>query len=555
MKKRINITFCLINIIAIFITLVVSLSIFYNVFKQHIINDLKAYATRLLETGAADNPEKLHDEMDFAGIRVTVIGDTGVVLYDSTVDAGTLENHGDRPEFKEALKEGDSVKLRESETIGSSTYYYALKLDTGNVLRVSREASSIVPLFIRGIVLLIFIFIVLILICMVTSSKLTKRIVRPIEMMAGSIEHIDNIILYEELVPLAKMIKEQHFNIQTNEEELKRENEKLQMITNNMSEGIIFLDRDKHILSLNDSAIKLMALKNRTYVGENILNAVRNNEILQSIELAGNGESNFIELSMNGKKLQIFSNPIMDEGHNIGVVCFILDITEKYLRDKMRREFTANVSHELKTPLTSISGYSELIKLNIARNEDVSKFATKIYNESMRLLSLINDIIKLSELDEGVVKEDFKEINLLETIDECIQTLMSPTKEKNITIKVSGDNANIIGNNSMIYELIFNLADNAIRYNKVNGKVDIKVKETKDTVRLSVKDTGIGIPREYKDRVFERFFRVDKSRSKATGGTGLGLSIVKHIANTHNAAIECESEEQVGTKIDIIFKK
>lgn len=556
MKKKINITFCIINIIVILITLSISMYVVYNIFKKHVINDLKYYENKISQSGALDNIETLDEKIVFANIRVTLIDATGKVLYESDADFDTMENHSNRPEIKEAKENGYGISLRNSETIGIVTYYYAVELDNGNILRVSREASSIIPLFTNAIYILLFVFILLIIICLFVSSLLTKRIVKPIKEMASNFDNdnIEEMKLYDELIPFVKKIKEQHSNIKYNVEELKKETAKIQMITNNMAEGILFLDKDKHILSINNSACILLSLRSKTFVGESIYMAIRNSEILDSIEMAGNGESNFIELSIDGKRLQIFSNPIVEKVVE-GIMCFILDITEKYNRDKMRREFTANVSHELKTPLTSIYGYSELIKLKIAKDEDVTNFASKIYNESMRLLTLINDIIKLSELDEGIIADDFTQIKLTDLVHECVISLEEHAKHNNITINIESDNSIIQGNRSMIFELIFNLIDNAIRYNQENGQIDIEVKETQNNILFSVKDSGIGIPTKYKDRIFERFFRVDKSRSKSTGGTGLGLSIVKHIANAHHALIECTSEENVGTKITIIFKK
>lgn len=555
MKKKINLTFCIISIAAVFITVFISMVVSYSIFKKHILNDLEAYAEKIEQQDVINNLEALKQEFIFAGIRVTLIDDSGMVLYDSKAQAQTMENHSTRPEFKEALEKGEGESLRNSETVGATTYYYARELESGNVLRVSREAETMVPLFTGALILLVLTTAVLIIICLITSGILTRRIVKPIELIAGNIENIENINLYDELIPLVRKIKEQHIDIENNMEELNRENHKIQMITKNMSEGIIFLDKHKKILSLNDSAVSLLSLREKEYTQQNILNAVRNNDIINSIDMAYTGESNFIEISLEDRQLQIFSNPILDSEEAAGVMCFILDITQRYNQDKIRREFTANVSHELKTPLTSISGYSELIKLNIAKSGDVTDFATKIYNESMRLLALINDIIKLSELDEGVSGRELVTIDLIELAKECIRSLESSALKKDITIRVTGDKGMILGTRSMIYELIFNLVDNAIRYNRQDGFVDILVIEERNAVSLTVKDTGIGIPGQYQDRVFERFFRVDKSRSKATGGTGLGLSIVKHIANAHNAVIECKSEEGEGTSIKVTFKK
>lgn len=557
MKKKINITFCFLILFIIIVTLTVSIYVFNSIVQKYVYNDLKSYVSKITETDLLNNTGNLENEISFSHVRVTLIDSSGQVLYDSKSDSEKMENHSNREEFKEAVENGSGNALRNSKTIGKSTYYYAARLEDGNVLRISREAGNITPFLINALTILIPIVILIFIISLVIASRLTRGIIKPIEMMGENLENIEEAKLYDELVPFSRKIKDQQNDIRENQKKIESESKKIQLIAKNMSEGIIFLDKNYHIISLNDSAIKLLSLAHKGYEGKSILSILRNNDILNSIDKANKGEGNFVELLIGSRELQIFSNPVNsdDKDNIVGVICIILDITEKYNRDKMRREFTANVSHELKTPLTAISGYAELIEYNIAKKEDIVSFASKIHKESQRLLTLINDIIKLSQLDEGVATGyEFEEVSLLTIINQCINSLEDLAKRSEISINVQGEDLKINGNRGLLHELVYNLIDNALRYNKEKGSVDIELKKENDQVILSIKDTGIGIPAEYRDRVFERFFRVDASRSKATGGTGLGLSIVKHVASAHNARIECTSTESVGTQINIIFK-
>ncbi|SHI69209.1 sensor histidine kinase [Parasporobacterium paucivorans] len=553
MKRRINITFCLGVIGAMLIALFVTAAAFNNLFQKHVLNDLKNYAQKLKETALEGNVDSASELILFSGIRVTLIAGDGKVLFDSETDYLEMENHSDRPEIIEAALKGSGTDIRSSATIGKSTYYYALRLSNGNILRTAKLASNFEPFFRQAVYILVPVMLALVILILILSNLLSKKIIRPIEVLAGNLEDINQIRLYDELVPFARKIKEQQADIQQNMESIRRENNKIHLITRNMSEGIIFLDSQSNILSMNERAVSLLGMDGKTGLGENILNSIRNNEILMAIEKAAQGEHNYVELELEGRQLQFFANPVTDEDVNAGVLCLVLDITEKYNREKLRREFTANVSHELKTPLTSISGYAELIESGMARDEDIKGFAGKIHNESSRLLELINDIIKLSELDEGVPSGEPEEINLLELARDCARSLEKYAQDKRVTIQAEGEELTISGNRRMMHELVYNLAENAIRYNKKDGTVRIKIGRENGKTFILVADTGIGIPAEYQNRIFERFFRVDKSRSKATGGTGLGLSIVKHIAGAHKATLECKSEVGQGTSIKVLF--
>lgn len=553
MKRRINLTFCLGIIGAMLLALLVSAAAFNNLFQKYVTGELKSYAQKLKEISLTEENPSVSELILFSDIRVTLIDKNGTVLFDSESDSVGMENHSDRPEVVEALVKGSGSDIRKSETIGEATYYYALRLTDGNVLRTAKLASSFAPFLKQALYILIPVMIAAIILILLLANLLSKKIIRPIEVLAGDFENIEKIKLYDELVPYVRKIRGQQEDIARNMDSLRRENNKISLITRSMSEGIIILDRNTNILSLNDSAFTLLGMDEMPTAGQSILNAVRNNEILVAIEKASRGEHNDIEIEIEGRNLQFFANPVTDEDVSAGVLCLILDVTEKYNRERLRREFTANVSHELKTPLTSISGYAELIESGVAREEDIRDFATKIRKESSRLLELINDIIKLSELDEGISYDEYEQIRLLELASECVRSLEKYAGDKEIDISAAGIERVVKGNRRMLYELIYNLADNAIRYNKKGGSVRIEIGENNGKTFIRVSDTGIGIQQEFHERVFERFFRVDKSRSKATGGTGLGLSIVKHIAAAHKATLEFKSEPGNGTTIRILF--
>ena len=332
---------------------------------------------------------------------------------------------------------------------------------------------------------------------------------------------------------------------------LEREKDRITLISENMSEGLILLDTDRNILLINHSAAALLNAKPGDYTGRNLLTLTRNLELLQAVEDSAGEKSSSIVLNTGGRYVQVFVSPAMHKDHVIGSICFALDITEKTLAEKSRRDFTANISHELKTPMTSISGYAELIENGLAKEEDVPVFAAKIRKESGRLIALINDIIELSQLDEGVSKREFEPVSLQESVRKILSALEIPDQKAGVTLLSSGEEVTVFANRSMMDELIMNLCDNAVRYNKPGGSVTVSTALVNGDVVLTVCDTGIGIPESCQGRIFERFYRVDKSRSKASGGTGLGLAIVKHIVELHSGKIALHSVPGEGTEITV----
>lgn len=437
MKKKINQMLVLIATLAIFLTMVLITLVYYDLFRRQVMEDLEAYAVMIGRNGDIETVGQMSDRLEREALRITIVGSDGEVYFDSEADLMQMENHGERPEIMEALANGEGQDVRNSKTLSQNTFYYAVRLEDGNVLRVAKDAGSIYSIFIRAIPSIAVILGVLVLICLAVAHFLTIRLMRPIEQLAENLDEYNDKTDYEELTPFVTMIKEQH---------------------------------------------------------QDIIKSAR-----------------------------------------------------------IRQEFTANVSHELKTPLTSISGYAELIETGMASESDVVRFAHGIHNSANRLLTLINDIIRLSELDGAEQEIVMEHVNLYELAGACVEMLTMNAEKHDVTISLHGKECFVQGNKQMLEELLYNLCDNAIRYNNPAGRVDVQVYAKGNQTCLEVRDTGIGIPKEHQDRIFERFYRVDKSRSKSTGGTGLGLAIVKHIIARHDAQLELESDAGKGTTIRVIF--
>lgn len=440
MKKKINIRFIMIAALAIVVTALSAMLVYYNILKEQVFGDLKAYAHVIellniddLAAGIEKDPYNPIDD----DLRITLIGTDGEVLYESLLNKDEMDNHNERPEIIEAREKGEGEAVRYSATSGTHTFYYAERLQNGNVLRIGRDSVSVNRIMVNTLVIVLVIALCILFVCMVISHYLTKKLVEPIEKLATNIMLVDENNVYEEIRPFVNTIKEQHVNIINNAQ--------------------------------------------------------------------------------------------------------------------LRQEFTANVSHELKTPLTAISGYAELIGNGMTGKEDTIRFSNEIHSNANRLLSLINDIIKLSELDEADHQMEMERIDLYKLAENCVQMMQVTAEKQGIRLTLQGESAMAMANKGLMDEVFYNLCSNAIRYNKPGGSVTVTVGTKDERPFLSVADTGIGIPKECQERVFERFYRVDKSRSKSTGGTGLGLAIVKHIVAQHNAALHLDSELGEGTTIEIVF--
>ncbi len=519
-----------------------------------------------METGVQNEARYMKEALDHMGEsfltqavanastnRLTFIDADGTVIYDSNKEASKMENHEDRPEIVEALENETGEDSRESATLGSLTYYYAVRLNNGQVIRVSATIDSLWKTMAMEIVTIAAIIIFILAISLIVTSKLTKRLVEPINEL--DLEHPLENDVYEELSPLLRRIHKQNKLIEKQVNELRTNHQEYVAITDNMKDGLIVTNRQV-VLSMNKAAQKIYKIDKKRCVGKNILFISREEKLKKVWDEAVAGQSSESTIEKDGRTYRFRANPVLNQDEVIGAVILILDVTEKEQAEKRRRDFSANVSHELKTPLMSISGYAELIQNNMVKPKDVPEFAGRIYTEASRLTSLVEDIIRLSQLDE--LREDstdVEDVDLYVIAKDVQRCLEFSAKKNNVTISVEGESAVIRGVRSIVYEMIYNLCDNAVRYNQENGTVDMKISQRGDGILISIKDTGIGIAPEDQDRIFERFYRVDKSHSRETGGTGLGLSIVKHGAYLHRAKITLDSEAGKGTEVVLQFEK
>jgi two-component system phosphate regulon sensor histidine kinase PhoR len=484
--------------------------------------------------------------------RISLIDTDGTVLFDSKEDINTLENHKDRPEFIQALSEGQGKKARFSKTLGQQTFYYAMRLDNGMVIRVANTTDSVFSMITENIPVLLLLALLVLIIAMMIARWQTRNIILPINNL--NLEKPLENDVYEELTPFVHRIENQNRQIQEQWNNQNKKQEELNAITENMREALIIINKRSVILSMNKAALELLNVSRKECIEKHILNLSRNSEFQNTVESAISGKPADTIMVINNKYYKVMANPVYLENSLNGCVVLMLDVTEKQRAEQMRKEFSANVSHELKTPLMSISGYAEIMKNGLVKSEDIIEFSGRIYSEATRLSSLVEDIIKLSRLDEDSKKPEFEEVNLLMLAEDIKERLLSQAAKKNVELRVIGENVKIKGVRQILDEMLYNLLDNAIKYNEDNGKAGISVIKENENIVVSIWDTGIGIPKEHQDRIFERFYRVDQSHSRETGGTGLGLSIVKHAALYHNAEIKIDSEMSRGTKIIITFK-
>ncbi len=516
---------------------------YYEEHAAQLKNDA-VYISRGIETQG----QSYLDRIERNGNRITIVGDDGKVLYDNEANPSAMPNHADREEVKEALAAGSGTSERYSDTLAVKTFYYAVLLDDGSVLRVSNSSFTTAALLKNILWPTLFVVLFAILLSLLLASRLSRRIVLPINHI--DLEHPGDQNEYEELTPLLARISAQNKQIHRQIEQMTEKQEEFSVITENMNEGLIVIDKKAGIVSCNQSAADILEVeKPAMYTSVFALN--RKEAFRTAAETALAGHRDEQELSLQGRIYQLIANPVLRDGQVAGAVLFILDVTEKEQRDHFRREFTANVSHELKTPLTSISGYAEIIRDGIAKDEDVKPFAGKIYDEAARLVTLVNDILKLARFDEGLIEEEKVDVDLYALAESVMRRLTEEAAKRAISIRVEGERAVVSGIPYMLDEMLFNLIENAVKYNKDGGSVAIIV--SADPVQVVVRDSGIGIPAYERSRIFERFYRVDKSHSKGVGGTGLGLSIVKHSAAYHGAAITLESSEGEGTAVAVTF--
>jgi len=546
MRKRIYRGFFLLVLSCVLITAIGLSLLFHDSAKKQELAVVREHAgiiSNLLNSGLTGefvfsdyvsiNPETT---------RMTIIAPDGKVLLDSRVAADRMDNHADRQEVIQALQTGTGESLRYSGTLRTDMYYYAIKLDDGNILRISRTVGGLVDYFAVALPVIAVITALILIIAGYTARKLTERIIMPIR----SIDFDSgNISVYEELTPYAQRIERQKQDIEERMTELLDRAHTIEAITGNMKEGLILIDGDGLVLTANKSAHDVFG---DNIERSNVMHICRDEEFQNAVRLCLSGENVEIQMERGIKIYTVFLSPVLSSEIPHGAVILFRDATERHRAEKQRREFSANVSHELKTPLTTISALSEMIAQGMAKDEDIKSFAERITEQSGRLLVLIDDIIRLSEFDEGRINKE----NTVFDLWELTETVISSFRENagNVELQLTGERFDISANHRMIDELLYNLIDNGIKYNKENGNVTIELKQIENGIcKISVSDTGVGIHAEHHAHLFERFYRVDSSRSKKTGGTGLGLSIVKHITEHHGGSLELESAEGAGTTV------
>ena len=529
-------------------SLFIASSFLYDYFNRSQVNQLKEELSLV-----AENVDKVgteyFDNFDSSIFRFTLVSSDGSVLYDSQAKAGEMENHLEREEISEALKDGSGSSARYSSTLTERTFYEATRLENGNVLRISVSQITVGALILGMLPAICAIILISFVVALIMSHKMATAIVKPLNKL--DLENPTEIETYEELTPILTKINKQHKQITRQMQELRRMSDEFEQITNSMNEGLVLLDDKGTTLSINAAAKKLFGVDSDV-VGRNFLTVDRSADMRHAIEKALKGKHGEFREERNGNEYQFVVNRTESEEKTVGVVILCFDVTETAFAERNRKEFTANVSHELKTPLQSIIGSAELLENGLVKPEDTERFVGNIKKEASRLVALINDIIRLSQLDEDS-EPATESVDLYELSKEVIEVLSVSAAKRQVNLELKGESCIIKGIRRYLYEIIYNLCDNAIRYNKENGKVIIDVSQKDGNTVLSVTDTGIGIPVEHQSRIFERFYRVDKSHSKETGGTGLGLSIVKHAVGYHDGTIKLDSKVNEGTVFTVTF--
>jgi len=531
-------------VIVLLCSLGIVMGVLYNHFTGVQVQQLKDELS-LAVTGTEQYGNAFLENVEADRFRVTWIDADGTVLFDTRVDESTMENHADREEIREAFETGSGSAVRNSSTLTEQTYYEARRLTDGTVLRISANQASAWALMMDLLWPIILIAVLAIGLSLILARRMAKNIVEPMNSL--DLEHPLSNDTYEELSPLLRRINQQHLQIDAQMRKLQRKTDEFVQITSHMQEGLVVLDKETHIRSINSAAMKIFGAE-EACVGSSFFQINRSNALRQALNDAlDHGHGSTVQ-ELDGRAYRFDMSSIRSEGNLLGAVILAVDVTEAKNAEQMRREFSANVSHELKTPLQGIIGSAELLESGMVKAEDTPRFVGHIRKEASRLVNLIEDIIRLSQLDEGV-QLTTEQVDMLALAEDVKEILAPSAAEKNVKIDVAGNGFTIKGVRRMLQEIIYNLCDNAIKYNVPGGSVTVHVENN----RLTVCDTGIGIPIEHKDRIFERFYRVDKSHSKASGGTGLGLSIVKHAAAYHEAEISLDSTPGKGTTITVTF--
>lgn len=549
MTKRIFRSICLVSISVFLAFAVLFTVVLYDYFSDTQQAQLKIQ-TDLVTQGVNHEGIEYFEGLENRDYRITWISKDGTVLYDSKTDLSEMENHMEREEVKEAMNQGTGESTRYSKTLLERSLYCAQRLNDGTVIRLSTSQNSLLKLFLGMLWPICIVCILAVMLSLLLASRLSKKIVKPLNEL-----NLDEPLSndgYDELSPLLRRISVQQEQIKHQSDELQQKQREFEAVTTGMTEGIVLLNSKRIILSINSAAMKLFGTDS-SCVGKFILSVNRSPELQDLLLKASEGKYAEMVMELAGAKYQIDVSPIVSNNKISGMVLLMLDVTEKEKIEQMRREFTANVSHELKTPLHTISGCAELMSNGMVKPEDMEKFSSQIYTETQRMIRLVEDIIKLSHLDEGAESMEWENVDIYSLTEETVKRLLPAAKVNNIKVMLTGESAKINVIPQLLKEIIYNLCDNAIKYNRKGGDVNVSVKKSEQQVTLTVSDTGIGIPPEHQERIFERFYRVDKSHSKEIGGTGLGLSIVKHAAKLLNGSINLQSQPDKGTSISVSF--
>lgn len=548
MTKRIFRATLLVGVAVLVASLTLVMGALYSYFgrvQESQLRDELSLAVVGVEQNGMDYLKQLESDQ----YRITWLRADGAVLYDTQADAESMENHAQRQEVQQALATGEGESSRYSDTLLQKTVYYAKRLPDGTVLRLSAIRVTTGVLVLNMLQPILLVLAAALILSGVLASRLARRITEPLNRL--DLEHPLENDTYEELAPLLRRMEHQRRQIDRQMDELRCRSEEFEQITGSMSEGLVLLDEAGVILSINPAARRLLDAAENC-VGQDLLTVDRDVALSDALrQAAEQGHSEF-RGQRNGREYQFDVTRIQSEGRTAGTVLLVFDVTERAFAERNRREFTANVSHELKTPLQGIIGSAELLENGLVKQEDVPRFIGHIRSEAQRLVTLIGDIIRLSQLDEGEPMPA-EPVELLALAREAAESLQSAAAARNVTITVEGEPVELTGVRRLLYEIVFNLCDNAIKYNTDGGRVQVTVTKENETAAVTVRDTGIGIPPDQQDRVFERFYRVDKSHSKASGGTGLGLSIVKHAVQYHHGTIHLQSEVGKGTEIRVTF--
>ena len=551
MTKRIFHSICIVAIAVFLASLVLIMGVLYNYFSNQQMKSLRTETALCASAVEKDGIDYLQSVAD-GDYRITWISTDGSVLFDNKAQTDNMENHLEREEIKEALQNGEGESARRSDTLMEKQIYFARKLSDGTILRLSESHLALWSLILSMLQPIVIVIAIAIGLSLFLAYRLSRHIVKPLNEL--NLDEPNTESVYEEISPLVNRIASQQNQLKLQKAELKQKQEEFDTATGSMNEGIILLSESGAVLSINKSATKVLGIS-RYCIGKDLLLFNSSFEIQELLRIAGEGKRAEKIIPIDERDYQFNASPITGEGKVSGIALIIFDITEKERAEEARREFTANVSHELKTPLQNISGSAELLSNGLVKQEDIPKFAEQIFGESKRMITLVEDIIKLSHLDEGAEDMTRQTVDLYDLAELTVRNLSPVAATADVTLSLSGEKSEMQGIPQLLSGIIYNLCDNAIKYNHAGGRVSVDVRPTETDVVLTVSDTGIGIPPEAQERIFERFYRVDKSRSKSVGGTGLGLSIVKHSVKLHNGEIEIRSIVDKGTVMIITLPK